>query len=93
MVPNFPLMMSFGASRKFFSLCLVSPLSAQWMQDFSPPSLPSLYFLYPMPFYPAMSQAYIFKNIIPIKVLVEDTDIMRTLYLNMNSNFKAEHFR
>lgn len=74
-------------------LCLFSLLSAQWRQEFSPPSLPSLHLLYPMPFHPAMSQASVFKNVIPVKVLVKDTDIMKTLYLNSNSNFKVENFR
>ena len=75
LVPNFPLMMPLEP------WCLFSPLNAQWVKDFSPPSLPCLYLLYPIPLHPAVSQAYIFKNAIPMKVLKKETGIMRTLYL------------
>lgn len=43
-------------------------------------AIPTL--LHHMPSYPAMSKAHLFKKTTPIKVLMKDTDIMRTVYLN-----------
>ena len=70
-----------GASRRFFCFCPFAPLSGQWMKDISPPLLPSPPFCIPC-LHTLLSQAHLFKNTTPIKVLMKDTDIMRTVYLN-----------